>query len=161
MSQQPDGPQGQNFGQNNNFQQNQNPQEGYAPSAYSAPQPGYGQQQAPYGQQQSFGQPSFGPQQSSGFGALFSTSFASRATSSLLKNLMLVGIIAFGIYAGYALFDLISIIASDYGPGAMTIIAEIIHFAFRVSIGLVLLGLLRISLEFFGEQDKKADSNSN
>lgn len=153
MTQQPGGPQGQNFGQNNNFQQNQNPQEGYAPSAYSAPQPGYGQQ--------SFGQPSFGPQQSSGFGALFSTSFASRATSSLLKSLMLMGIIAFGIYAGYALFEFISIIASDYGPGAMTIITEIIHLAFRVSIGLVLLGLLRISLEFFGEQDKKADSNSN
>ncbi|MEZ7898872.1 MAG: hypothetical protein QMB98_08675 [Flaviflexus sp.] len=154
MSQQPGGPQGQNFGQNNNFQQNQNPQEGYAPSAYSAPQPGYGQQQ-------SYGQPAFGPQQTGGFGALFSTNFATRATSSLLKNVMLLGIVAFGIFAGYALFDLIALLAADYGPGAMGIIAAIIQFVFRVAFGLVLLGVLRISLEYFGEQDKKADSNSN
>lgn len=74
---------------------------------------------------------------------------------------MLLGIVAFGIYAGYALFDLIALLAADYGPGAMGIIAAIIQFVFRVAFGLVLLGVLRISLEYFGEQDKKADSNSN
>lgn len=152
MSQQPGGPQGPNYGQNN-FQQNNNqpPQDGYAPSAYSAPQPGYGQQQ-PYGQQPG----GFG-QQSGGFGALFSTSFATRATPTLVKNIMLLALVAFGIFAGYALFDLLTIITADYGPGAMGIITEIIHFAYRIAIGMVLLGLVRVFLEHVNKEDKKAE----
>lgn len=148
MSQQPGGPQGQNFGQNNN-QQN-NPPQGYAPSAYSASQPG----QQP-GQPGGYPQGGFQPQPS-GFAALFSTNFGMRATGSLIKIIMLLGIVAFGIFAGYALFELLTILTADYGPGGMGIVTSIIHFAYRVAIGMVLLGLLRVILEHFSREDKKA-----
>lgn len=160
MSQQPGGPQGQNFGQN--YQHN-NPPEGYAPSAYSAPQPGqpgYGQQPG-YAHQPGFGGPGGFPQQQGGFASLFSTNFAQRATPGLVKILMLLGIVAFGIFAGYALFDLLTLLTAgnEYAsPGAMTIVTGIIHFAYRVAIGLVLLGLLRVILEYVNRSDKKADS---
>jgi len=145
MSQHPGGPQGQNFGQNNYQNNPQNSQENFAPSAYSAPQPGMG------------GYPQGGFQnQPSGVAALFSTNFAMRATGSLVKFIMLLGIVAFGIFAGYALFDLLTILTADYGPGGMGIVTAIIHFAYRVAIAMVLLGLLRVILEHFARDDKKA-----
>ncbi|AZN29522.1 hypothetical protein EJO69_03765 [Flaviflexus salsibiostraticola] len=157
MSQQ-GGPQGPNYDQGMNHQP--------APSAYSAPQPGQpgmqpGQpplgQPHPYGH--GYGQPSgYGaPHQPSGFVSLFSTSFPHRGPQSLLSIVMLLGIVAFGIFGGYALFDLLTILTADYGPSAMGIVTSILRFAFRVAIGLVLLGLLRVILEHVARTDKKAD----
>ncbi|MBM9432790.1 hypothetical protein [Flaviflexus equikiangi] len=177
MSQQPGDPQGHDGGpQGQSFDQTNNPQQhspGYAPSAYSAPQPGYGQQ--PYGQQPGYGQYGQQPGQQPGFGqpgphgfpgagvrpqsglaAVFSTNFASRATSSLVSIIMLLGVVAFGIFAGYALFDLLTYVTADYGPGGMAIVTLIIQFAYRIAIGLVLLGLLRVILEYVNREDKKA-----
>lgn len=156
MSQQPGGPQGQNFGQNN--QQQNNPQGGHSPSAYSAPQPGQPGQPRPPGQPGQAGMggyPQGAFQQPNGMAALFSTNFGMRATSSLVKLIMLLGVIAFGIYAGYALFDLLTLLTADYGPGGIGIVTAIIHFAYRVAIAMVLLGLLRIILEYFSREDKK------
>lgn len=151
MSQQPGGPQGPNYGQNN-YQQN-NPQDGHAPSAYSAPQPG--QQGQPGPGMGGYPQGGF-QQQPSGFAAMFSTNFGMRATGSLIKIIMLMGVVAFGIFAGYALFDLLSILTADYGPGGMFMVTAIIQFAYRVAIAMVLLGLLRVILEYFSREDKKA-----
>lgn len=121
-------------------------QQGYAPSAYSAPQPGYGQ-------------PQFAQSEPSAFGALFSTNFAQRFTAPLAKLVMLLGIIAAGIFAGYGLFEFITLLTSGYEPGAMAIITAIIHLAFRLSLAFVLLGLLRVVLEYFVNEEKGSSAN--
>ncbi|WP_182354029.1 hypothetical protein [Flaviflexus huanghaiensis] len=161
MSQQ-GGPHGPNYEQAANHQSD--------PSSYSGPQqgqPGRPPMGQPHAGQPHPGQPGYGygygsqagyGTQPSGFVALFSTNFPHRGPQSLLRIVMLLGIIAFGIYAGYALFDLLTILTADYGPGAMGIVTAILSFAFRVAFGLVLLGLLRVILEHDSRSDKKADS---
>lgn len=145
MTQQPQGqPQGQQF---NNQQYGGQPQgqQGYAPSAYSAPQPGYGQ-------------PQF-QNEPSAFGSLFSTNFDNKVTAPLAKLVMLLGVIAFGIFAGYALFDMLAVVTADHAP-AMVIITGIINFIYRVAIAFVLLGVLRILLEYFVDADKKGTAGT-
>ena len=151
MTQQPQGqPQGQPQYNNQPYGQQPQGQPGYAPSAYSAPQPGYGQ---PY------------PNQGGGFGGLFKTDFGSRVTSSVASTVMLLALVAFGIYAGYALFDLIGyFVDGPLGLGgdasAMGIITALLYFAFRLVVAVVLLGLTRVALEFFVADERKGNANN-
>lgn len=123
-------------------QQPQQPQQGqFAPSAYSAPQPGYGY----YGGQQ---QVQAGP----GFGTMFSPNFAQKGGRALAKIVMLLTIIAFGIFAAYQLFDLIDTLTIDGLPG-MRIVTALVHFLYAIAKGLVVLGLIRLVLERVPEED--------
>lgn len=144
MTQQPQGqPQYNNQPYGQQPQGQPQGQQGFAPSAYSAPQPGYGH-----------------PNQGGGFGGLFKTDFGSRITSSVASTIMLLALVAFGIFAGYALFDLIAyFVDGPMGLGAdasaMGIMTALLNFAFRVAIAFVLLGLTRVTLEYFVAEERK------
>lgn len=124
-------------------QQYQQPQQGqFAPSAHSAPQMAYG-----YAAQ---------PQQPSGFATMFSWNFASKGGRSLAKIVMMLAIVAFGIFGVYQLFSLIEVMTADYSSG-MQITTGIFHFVYAMAKALVVLGGIRLLLERVPAEDNSAN----
>ncbi|MDO5724156.1 MAG: hypothetical protein Q4P33_07155 [Flaviflexus sp.] len=141
---QPPAPQPQQFqGQPQQYQQfqgqaYQQPQGQYAPSAHSAPQMAYG-----YAPQS---------QKPSAIATMFSPSFATKGGQGLAKIVMLLAIVAFGIFAAYQLFALIDLLSLD-GQRGMRIVSALFGFVFEISKALVVLGGIRLLLERVPSED--------